>query len=93
MDAAGRSWVVRVQTPVHTNVALPLTILIGGLLLSALVGALLLALGRRQERTEGDRHAGRGALPARLRGLRAWAWRWWAWTTAGCWTSTTRCAP
>ena len=57
VDAAGRSWVVRVQTPVHANAALPLTILLGGLLLSALVGALLLALGRRQERTEGDRHA------------------------------------
>ena len=58
VDAAGRSWVVRVQTPVHTSAALPLTILLGGLVLSALVGALLLAPGRaRQERTEGDRHA------------------------------------
>ncbi len=57
VDAAGRSWILRVQTPVHASVALPLLILLGGLVLSALVGALLLALGRRQKRTEGDRHA------------------------------------
>ena len=56
VDAAGRTWVLRVQTPAHANVALALTILVGGLLLSALVGALLLALGRRQLRTEGDKH-------------------------------------
>lgn len=53
VDTAGRSWVLKVQTPVSTSAALPLVILFGGLVLSALVGALLLALGRRERHAEG----------------------------------------
>jgi len=46
--AAGRTWAVRVAAPVHASMALPATILIGGLMLTGLVALLLLGLGRRE---------------------------------------------
>lgn len=46
--AAGRTWTVRVAAPVAASLALPATILLGGLVLTALVALLLLGLGRRE---------------------------------------------
>jgi diguanylate cyclase (GGDEF)-like protein/PAS domain S-box-containing protein len=48
VDAAGRRWTLRVYTPVHTTTALPVTVLVGGLALIALVALLLLGFSRRE---------------------------------------------
>ena len=48
VETAGRMWTLEVHTPIQGSVALPATVLGGGLLLSFLVGLLLSAFERRE---------------------------------------------
>ncbi len=49
LEAAGREWTLIVRTPVRASLALPATILGGGLVMSGLVALLLVGLGRRED--------------------------------------------